>query len=64
MKDNIIRKNKKNKIFSLVMCIAFSLFFILMAQVLPSHSTTVVALAGTGPSIYFPEDSWFWRNYS
>jgi len=40
------------------MCIAFSLFFILMAQILPSRSTTVITLAGTGPSIYFPEDSW------
>jgi tetratricopeptide (TPR) repeat protein len=55
MKDNIIRKNK---IFSLITCIAFSLFFILIAQILPSHSTTVVTLAGSGPSIYFPEDSW------
>jgi len=58
MKDNIIRKNKKNRIFSLVMCIAFSLFFILVAQTLPMCSTTTITLAGTGPSIYFPEDSW------
>ncbi len=58
MKDNIIRKNKKNRIFSLIMCIAFSLLFILIAQTLPSHSTTTITLAGTGPSIYFPEDSW------
>jgi tetratricopeptide (TPR) repeat protein len=58
MKDNIIRKNKKNKIFPLVMCIAFSLFFILMAQTLPMSSTTTIVLAGNGPAIYFPEDSW------
>jgi len=58
MKDNIIRKNKKNRIFSLIMCIAFSLFFILIAQTLPIYSTTTITLAGTGPSIYFPEDSW------
>jgi len=55
MKDNIIRKNR---IFYLIMCIAFSLFFILMAQILPSQITTVITMAGTGPSIYFPEDSW------
>lgn len=55
MKNNA---GKKNRIFSLIMCIAFSLFFLLIAQALPSHSTTTIALAGTGPSIYFPEDSW------
>lgn len=55
MKNN---SGKKNRIFSLIMCIAFSLLFLLIAQALPSHSTTTIALAGTGPSIYFPEDSW------
>jgi len=58
MKDNIVIKNKKNRIFSLVMCIAFSLFFILIAQTLPMYRTTTIALASSGPSIYFPEDSW------
>jgi tetratricopeptide (TPR) repeat protein len=58
MKDNIIRKNKKNKIFSLIIYIAFSLFFILIAQILPSHNNTTIALADSGPSIYFLEDSW------
>jgi len=38
--------------------IAFSLFFIFIAQILPSYSSMIIALAGTGPSIYFPEDSW------
>jgi len=56
MKDNII---KKNRIFSLIMCIAFSLLFIFTAQSLPLHGiTTTIALAGSGPSIYFPEDFW------
>jgi hypothetical protein len=55
MKDNII---KKNKIFSLVMCIAFSLLFIFIAQTLPMYSNTTITLASSGPSIYFPEDSW------
>ena len=58
MKDNIIRKNKKNKIFSLIIYIAFSLFFILIAQILSSHNNTTIALADSGPSIYFLEDSW------
>jgi tetratricopeptide (TPR) repeat protein len=58
MKDTMIRKNEKNRIFSLIIYITFSLFFILMAQILPSHATTVIALASSGPSIYFPEDSW------
>ena len=58
MKDNIIRKNKKNKIFSLIIYIAFSLFFILIAQILPPHNNTTIALADSGPSIYFLEDSW------
>jgi len=54
MKNNA---GKKNRIFSLIMCIAFSLLFILIAQTLSSQSTTTITLAGTGPSIYFPEDS-------
>jgi tetratricopeptide (TPR) repeat protein len=58
MKDNIIRKNKKNRIFSSIIYIAFALLFILMVQVLPLFGTTAIALAGSGPSIYFPEDSW------
>ncbi|HAJ32080.1 MAG TPA: hypothetical protein DCK79_01715 [Candidatus Atribacteria bacterium] len=58
MKDNIIRKNIKNRIFSLIIHIAFFLFFILMAQILPSHSNTAITLAGNGPALYFPEDSW------
>ena len=58
MKDNIIRKNKKNRIFSLIMCISFSLFFLLITQTLPSHSTTVITLASSDPTIYFSEDSW------
>jgi len=55
MKNNT---GKKNRIFSSIIYIAFSLFFILIAQILPSHSTTTITLAGSGPSIYFPEDSW------
>ncbi|MCJ7656804.1 MAG: hypothetical protein MUO55_03365, partial [Candidatus Atribacteria bacterium] len=55
IKDNIILKNR---IFSLIMCIAFFLFFISMAQILPSHSNMIIALADSGPSIYFPEYSW------
>jgi len=58
MKDNIIRKSRKNKIFSLMVYIAFSLFFIFIAQTLPMYSNTTITLAGTGPSIYFLEDSW------
>ena len=58
MKDNIIEKNIKNRIFSLIIHIAFSLLFILIVQTLPSHSNTTIALASSGPSIYFPEDSW------
>jgi len=59
MKDNIIRKNTKNRIFTLITYIAFSLLFIFTAQSLPLRGiTTTIALAGSGPSIYFPEDSW------
>jgi len=49
---------KKNRIFTLMIYIAFSLLFILMVQTLPMYSTTTITLAGSGPSIYFPEDSW------
>ena len=55
IKDNIIRKNK---IFSLMIYIAFSLFFIFIAQILPSYSSMIIALADSGPSIYFLEYSW------
>ncbi len=55
MKNNT---SKRNRIFTLIMCIAFSLFFIFIVQTLPMYSTTTITLAGTGPSIYFPEDSW------
>jgi len=55
MKNNA---GKRNKIFSLMIYIAFSLFFISIAQTLPSHSNMTIALADSGPSIYFPEDSW------
>jgi len=55
MKNNT---GKKNRIFSLIIYIAFSLFFILITQILPSHGTTIIALSSSGPSIYFPEDSW------
>jgi len=55
MKNNA---GKKNRIFSFIMCITFSLLFILIAQILPLHSTSTIALASSGPSIYFPEDSW------
>lgn len=50
--------DKKNKIFSLIIYIAFSLLFILMIQVLPLFGATPIALASSGPSIYFLEDSW------
>lgn len=49
---------KKNKIFSSMIYIAFSLLFIIMVQVLPLFSATPIALASSGPSIYFLEDSW------
>ena len=55
MKDNI---NRKNRIFSFMIYIAFSLFFISMAQIIPSYSNMIIALADSGPSIYFLEDSW------
>jgi len=55
MKNNT---GKRNRIFSLIMCIAFSLFFIFIAQALPMNSAMTIALAGTGPTVYFPEESW------
>ena len=55
MKDNA---SKRNRIFSLTMCIAFSLLFIFITQTLPLCRTTIITLADTGPSIFFPEDSW------
>ncbi len=55
IKNNAV---KKNRIFSLTTCLVFSLLFILIAQILPSHSTFTIVLAGSGPSIFFPEDSW------
>jgi len=55
MKNNA---GKKKRIFSLIMCIAFSLLFILIVQTLPSHSNTTIALASSAPSIDFPEDYW------
>lgn len=58
MKDSIIRKIRKNKIFSSMIYIAFSLLFILMVQALPLFGATAIALASSGPSIYFSEDSW------
>ena len=58
MKDNVIRKNRRNRIFSLIIRITFFLLFILMVQALPLFGTTAIALAISGPAIYFPEDSW------
>jgi len=55
MKNNV---GKKNRIFSLTMWIAFSLLFLFIAQIFPSHSNMMIALAESGPSIYFQEDSW------
>lgn len=55
MKNNA---GKKNRIFSLMIYIAFSLLFILIVQALPLFGATAIALASSGPSIYFPEDSW------
>ena len=60
MTNRYINNNtgKKNRIFSSIIYIAFSLLFILIVQVLPLVGTTTIALAGSGPSIYFSEDSW------
>jgi Tfp pilus assembly protein PilF len=59
MKDNTnTSTNRKNRIPFLIIYVAFSLFFILIAQVLPLCSTTAVVLASLGPSINFTEESW------
>ncbi len=50
--------DKKNKIFSSIIYIAFSLFLILVIQTLFLYGATTITLASSGPSIYFPEDSW------
>lgn len=55
MKNNA---GKRNRIFTLIMCIAFSLFLILAIQTLFLYGAVAIALASSGPSIYFPEDSW------
>lgn len=55
MKHNAV---KKSRIFSLITCIAFSLLFILIVQALPLFGAMAIALASSGPSIYFLEDSW------
>ncbi|GAH98307.1 unnamed protein product, partial [marine sediment metagenome] len=47
MKHNAV---KKNRIFSLIIYIAFSLLFILIVQTLPMYSATAIALASSGPS--------------
>ncbi|RXG64145.1 tetratricopeptide repeat protein [Candidatus Atribacteria bacterium 1244-E10-H5-B2] len=60
MKNKYMKHNtgKKSRIFSLIIYIAFSLLFILMVQALPLFGVTAIALASSGPSIYFPEDFW------
>jgi len=60
MTNKYIKHNtaKKNRIFSLIMGIAFSLLFIFIAQTLPMYSATTIALASSGPTIYFSEESW------
>lgn len=60
MTNRYIKNNagKKNRIFSLIMCIVFSLLFILMVQTSPLFGTTTITLASSGPSIYFSENSW------
>jgi len=55
MRNNV---GKKNRIFSSMIYIAFSLLFLFIAQIFPSHSNMMIALADSGPSIYFQEDSW------
>lgn len=55
MKNNA---GKRNRIFTLIMCIAFSLFLILAIQTLFLYGAVAIALASSGPSIYFLEDSW------
>jgi len=60
MTNRYIKNNvgKKNRIFSLIICITFSLLFIIISQTLPMHSAITIALASSSPSIYFSEDSW------
>lgn len=59
MKDNTNKNtNRENRISFFIIYVAFSLFFILIAQTLPMYSTMTISLAGTGPAIYFPEESW------
>jgi len=59
LKNNI---GEKNRIYSAILYIVFSLFFILMALVAPTFSplslTPTIAEASSGPVINFPEDSW------
>ena len=55
MRNNV---GKKNRIFSLTMWTAFSLLFLFISQIFPSHSNMMIALADSGPSIYFQEDYW------
>ena len=59
MKENTNKNtNRENRIPFFIIYVAFSLFFILIAQTLPIYSTMTISLAGTGPAIYFPEKSW------
>jgi tetratricopeptide (TPR) repeat protein len=60
MTNRYIRNNvsKKNRIFSLIRGIVFSLVFIFMVQALPLFDNTAIALVSSAPSIYFSEDSW------
>lgn len=55
-----MRKNidMKNRVSSLIIFTIFTLFLILLAQILPSHRNPMIALADSGPSIYFTEVSW------
>lgn len=55
MKNNA---GKKNRIFSSIIYIAFSLFLILAIQTLFLYGAAATALASSGPAIYFSEDSW------
>jgi len=57
IKDNT-NTNRKNRIPFLITYIAFSLFFILMAQALPLSLNPAIAEASSGPVINFPEESW------
>ena len=55
MKNNA---GKKNRIFSSIIYIAFSLFLVLAIQTLFLYGAAAIALASSGPAIYFSEDSW------